>query len=143
MNKAFEIFFSPEGRIPRGLWWATLFIYALPMGLLLTLLKKSNPEIALVFQMLMGIPFIFVNGKRFHDRNKSAWWVLVSAIPLIGGVWILVECGCLQGTPGPNRFGYPNVFGVDSKVMKMNANQRVESTRQNASAVATRSEAGL
>jgi uncharacterized membrane protein YhaH (DUF805 family) len=93
MKKALDIFFSPYGRIPRGLWWATLLIYAIPAGFLLTLIQKSNPQLAPIFQILIGIPFIFVNGKRFHDRNKSAWWILVGTIPFIGGLWIFFECG--------------------------------------------------
>ena len=132
MKKIIDIFFSPEGRIPRGLWWATLLVYAIPMGFLLTLVQNSNPQLAAVFQVLIGIPFIFVNGKRFHDRNKSAWWVLIGCIPFIGGLWIFIECGCLPGTPGPNRFGYPDVFGADSIMMKQSANQRLELTRDNA-----------
>jgi uncharacterized membrane protein YhaH (DUF805 family) len=43
--------------------------------------------------------------KRWHDRDKSGLWVFISFIPLIGSLWILVECGFLDGTPGPNRFG--------------------------------------
>ncbi len=43
--------------------------------------------------------------KRWHDRDKSAVWVLINFIPLIGGLWALIECGFMDGTPGPNRFG--------------------------------------
>ncbi len=43
--------------------------------------------------------------RRFHDRDKSGWWSLISFIPYIGGIWIVVECGCLKGTTGSNRFG--------------------------------------
>ncbi len=46
-----------------------------------------------------------INAKRFHDRDKSGWWVLIGLVPVIGGLWILVECGFLAGTPGSNRFG--------------------------------------
>ncbi|MDD3275897.1 MAG: DUF805 domain-containing protein [Kiritimatiellales bacterium] len=118
MQKIVDIFFSPEGRIPRGLWWATLLIYAIPMGFLLTLIQKSNPQLATLFQFLIGIPFIFVNGKRFHDRNKSAWWVLIGFVPFIGGLWVFIECGFLAGTPRENRFGLPNIFGNESKMMR-------------------------
>ena len=57
--------------------------------------------------------------KRLHDRDKSAWWILLwMAISVIGGavtfgiasiavaIWSFVELGCLAGTPGPNRYGY-------------------------------------
>lgn len=43
--------------------------------------------------------------KRCHDRDKAWWWALVFEIPLIGWVWGFIELGCLDGTPGPNRFG--------------------------------------
>ncbi len=43
--------------------------------------------------------------KRWHDRNKSGWWVLVGLIPVVGQLWTLVECGLLPGTRGENRFG--------------------------------------
>ena len=53
------------------------------------------------------IPSIIVYIKRFHDRDKSGWWVLIGLIPIIGGIWLLIELGFLKGTPGPNRFGPP------------------------------------
>ena len=127
MKKALEIFFSIDGRIPRGLWWAAVFIYAVPIGLILALIGQSNPELARVLKFFIGIPFIMVNGKRFHDRNKSAWWVLIGAVPIIGGLWVFIECGCLAGTLGQNRFGFPNVFGSESKLMKRGANQSFHS----------------
>ncbi|MGH7734556.1 MAG: DUF805 domain-containing protein [Gemmatimonadales bacterium] len=43
--------------------------------------------------------------KRWHDRGKSGWWVLIGLIPVIGQLWTLAECGLLPGTPGENRFG--------------------------------------
>ena len=43
--------------------------------------------------------------KRWHDRDKSGWWALLNLIPIIGSLWVLVECGFLQGTAGDNRFG--------------------------------------
>lgn len=43
--------------------------------------------------------------KRWHDRDKSGWWCLIGLVPIIGGIWVLVECGFLRGTEGPNRFG--------------------------------------
>lgn len=46
-----------------------------------------------------------VNVKRFHDRDKSGWWVLIGLVPVIGSLWILIECGFLPGTAGDNRFG--------------------------------------
>jgi len=52
-------------------------------------------------------PSLAVQAKRWHDRDKSAWWVLINFVPLIGTIWSLVENGFLSGTPEANRFG-PN-----------------------------------
>lgn len=43
--------------------------------------------------------------KRWHDRDKSGWWALITLIPVIGWLWQLIECGFLEGTPGANRYG--------------------------------------
>ena len=43
--------------------------------------------------------------KRWHDRDKSGWWILINLIPVIGWFWQLIECGFLDGTQGANRFG--------------------------------------
>ena len=45
--------------------------------------------------------------KRWHDRGKSAWWLLVGLVPIAGAVWCLVELGFLPGTPSRNRYGSP------------------------------------
>ena len=50
----------------------------------------------------VGFPIIV---KRWHDRDKSGWWVLIGLIPVIGACWTIIECGFLKGTEGSNRFG--------------------------------------
>ncbi|MEO0416282.1 MAG: DUF805 domain-containing protein, partial [Verrucomicrobiota bacterium] len=46
-----------------------------------------------------------VSVKRWHDRGKSGLWVLVNFIPVVGGLWELIECGCLDGDYGKNQYG--------------------------------------
>ena len=55
---------------------------------------------------LLGVivPSIAVAFRRLHDTNRSAWWLLIAFLPLIGSVVLLIFY-CLDGTPGPNRFG--------------------------------------
>ena len=43
--------------------------------------------------------------KRWHDRNKSGWMVLINFIPIIGPIWAFIELGFLPGTKWANRFG--------------------------------------
>jgi uncharacterized membrane protein YhaH (DUF805 family) len=56
--------------------------------------------------LLLGviIPSIAVQVRRFHDQDKSGWFVLLSLIPFIGAIIVLVFM-FLEGTKGPNRFG--------------------------------------
>ncbi len=50
------------------------------------------------------IPAIAVQVRRFHDQDKSGWFVLMNFIPYVGGIIVLVFM-CLEGTRGANRFG--------------------------------------
>ena len=51
-----------------------------------------------------------VTAKRWHDRNKSAWWILLGSIPVIG-LWTVIENGFLSCTDGPNHFGDDQLAG--------------------------------
>jgi len=57
--------------------------------------------------LLLLIPALAVTVRRFHDINKSGWFVLLQIIPFIGWIIILVML-IEKGTEGKNRFGdYP------------------------------------
>jgi uncharacterized membrane protein YhaH (DUF805 family) len=58
----------------------------------------------LVFILAIFIPSLAVQVRRFHDQDKSGWFVLLNLIPYVGGIVVLVMM-CLEGTKGPNRFG--------------------------------------
>jgi uncharacterized membrane protein YhaH (DUF805 family) len=57
-----------------------------------------------IFALASFVPALAVQVRRFHDQDKSGWFVLLSFIPYIGGIIVLVFM-CLEGTKGPNRFG--------------------------------------
>ena len=111
-----KFYLSPEGRVNRKQFWLWLVLPLTVIEILLVLVdvatKNYNPELGIgllsgIFALVALIPTVIVYIKRFHDRDKSGWWVLISLIPVIGAIWILVELGFLKGTPGPNRFGPP------------------------------------
>ena len=62
------------------------------------------------FAVVMWIS-VALQVKRWHDRDKAWPWVFISFIPIVGAFWVLIECGFLDGTMGPNRFG-PSPKGV-------------------------------
>jgi len=111
-----QFYFSPDGRVNRKQWWLWLVLPLTVIGILLVFVDMAtgryNSELGIglfsgIFALLSLIPAIIVYIKRFHDRNKSGWWVLIGLIPIIGPLWLLVELGFLKGTDGPNRFGPP------------------------------------
>jgi uncharacterized membrane protein YhaH (DUF805 family) len=64
-----------------------------------------NAVIAVIVFVIVLWITISIGVRRFHDRNKSGWWVLIALVPVIGGLWYLIECGFLKGTTGPNNYG--------------------------------------
>ena len=60
--------------------------------------------ILVLFYFAILIPSIAVQVRRFHDQDKSGWFVLLNLIPYLGGIIVLVFM-CLEGTRGPNRYG--------------------------------------
>ena len=61
--------------------------------------------------LIFFIPGIAVTVRRFHDQDKSGWFVLLNFIPYIGSFIVLIFM-CLEGTKGPNRYG-PDPKGDD------------------------------
>lgn len=42
--------------------------------------------------------------RRLHDRNNSAWWILLCFFPLIN-LGLTIYLLFFKGTPGPNKYG--------------------------------------
>jgi len=111
-----QFYLSADGRVNRKQWWLKFVLPATIIGIIMSFIDVStghyDPETGIglfssIFALLVLIPAVMVYIKRFHDRDKSGWWVLIALIPIIGAIWILIELGFLAGTPGPNRFGPP------------------------------------
>ncbi len=103
---------SFEGRINRAKFWAgvaVLIAISIVLNLVDLLLGLQLAEGVGILGALFAIASIFfalaIYTKRWHDRDKSGWWSLIILVPVIGAVWLIVECGILEGTRGPNRFG--------------------------------------
>ncbi len=104
-----RILLDPRGRIARRTFWlwgvlALIGAGALMHGLLG--IARVRREVAEhVINLLLLWPAIATSAKRWHDRDKSAWWVLMVLVPVLGWLWALVENGFLRGTQGVNRYG--------------------------------------
>jgi uncharacterized membrane protein YhaH (DUF805 family) len=118
--------FSFDGRLNRAKFWLILIATDIAVFVLLAILVAvtggsmtmgedgSMPSMGggvignlvalVIFVAAVWIGFA-VGVKRYHDRGKSGWWVLIVLVPVIGGLWYLIECGFLRGTIGPNAYG--------------------------------------
>lgn len=100
-----------NGRIPRRVWWiAMLLLPTVLAAAMEVVLLTSQGDLADFLILAVPVPLAFwialsVHVKRFHDRGKSAWWLLVGLIPAIGPLWLLIELGFCRGTAGANRYG--------------------------------------
>ena len=116
------ILFAFDGRIPRRIWWiVSILKNAGIYGLFIALLALSEMGVLdefgsdgflvafVILALIAAIPVMWitlaVTCKRFHDRDKSGWWYLITVVPYIGPLWLFIECGCLRGTFGPNAYG--------------------------------------
>ena len=110
------LLFSFQGRIRRLHYWLTAIGAAVVVGIIGSVLLgmsglatgHMNPIIALPLIVIYVIDIwigLALGVKRCHDRDKSGWFLLIGLIPIIGPIWLLVELGFLDGTPGPNKFG--------------------------------------
>lgn len=57
-----------------------------------------------IISLVLFVPTLAVQVRRFHDLDKPGAFVLLNLIPYVGWAIVLVFM-CLQGTDGPNRFG--------------------------------------
>ena len=58
----------------------------------------------ILYTLAIIIPSLAVAVRRLHDTGKSGWWIFISLIPLIGGIWLLVLL-VTDSQPGENQYG--------------------------------------
>ena len=141
MADLFDFMFGASGRINRAKYWRSFLIYCVA-GLFVAVILFTAASLAAPLFMVMVVLFLIpwlmwgfsIHTERLHDRDKSAWWLLMfSLLPgvlvqlakftgfagAIGGVlhfvlelaafalsiWGFVEIGCLRGTAGTNTYG--------------------------------------
>jgi uncharacterized membrane protein YhaH (DUF805 family) len=117
--------FSANGRIRRSQYWLWAICSGIAIGIVVQILMMvlgvpqamqqailnggQLPATFWIIELVALVPSLWIGLclqiKRWHDRGKSGWWVLISFIPVIGWFWALIECGFLDGTQGPNKFG--------------------------------------
>lgn len=105
-----------SGRSRRKEYWMFLLFYILVacalsfVAVILGGVGNAETGNPLLFGLLgllilaLIIPSIAVQVRRFHDQDKSGWFVLLNFVPYVGGLIVFVFM-CLEGTKGDNRYG--------------------------------------
>ena len=101
-------YFNIEGRASRSeYWWWYLFtilasIALSVLGLILDKLMGLSFITSILtwgFSILIWIPTICVQIRRYHDINRSGWWILC---PVVNFVFLF-----FAGDEGENDYGMP------------------------------------
>jgi uncharacterized membrane protein YhaH (DUF805 family) len=103
--------FTTSGRIPRWKFWAWQGGFYVNMFIFGSLAEAGLvPETVPMFAMLISFWFMVMSQiKRWHDTDRSGWWMLINLIPF-GSFVSLVILGFHRGTDGPNQYG-PDPLG--------------------------------
>ena len=116
MPKLVHLLFSFKGRINRTAFWSFEGTWIVIWVLICVLTGHPTSDdgtatpnttlsiVATIFLLLTIWPLLAVQAKRWHDRNKSAWWCFIGLVPCIGSFWVLIECGFLPSVEEGNRF---------------------------------------
>lgn len=129
-----HFFFSPSGRIGRAQWW---FGWLMPVtiasvavilarklvGVDMAAASPTNEFLAILVMFTFQSACVWVIfclcAKRYHDRDKSAFWFFIVLVPVIGPVWQIIECGFLPGSEKSSEYGKsvsPNWYATDPEL---------------------------
>ena len=132
-------YFGFRGRARRSEYWFFFLLMSIPMmvfyfltivGVAVAQVAETSggepglPILAMVALLLMTlwnlfhvIPSLGLTVRRLHDTGRSAWYLLLTLIPMVGPVIFLVFM-CLDSQPGVNKYGY-NPKGVGGQEVEI------------------------
>ena len=98
ISTCFSKYATFDGRATRSeFWWWFLFVF---------LVSGATGLISDIFQGLFSLAVLLPNlaagARRLHDTDRSAWFLLLWFIPIIG--WIILLVFYIQESKEPNRF---------------------------------------
>src|SRR5882757_9374657 len=84
MEDLFEFLFGASGRINRAKYWRSLLIFGVAgmfVGVILLTAAGIAAPLFIVMIVIVFIPWLMwglaIHTERLHDRDKSAWWLVV------------------------------------------------------------------
>ncbi|OOE87021.1 DUF805 domain-containing protein [Salinivibrio sharmensis] len=94
-----------SGRAHRREYWM-FFLINFCISLALNIVAEATGLVLLsiVYSLAVLLATLAVTSRRLHDTGRSAWWLLIAFIPIIGMITLLVLCA-LEGEPESNPYG--------------------------------------
>ena len=103
-----------SGRATRKEYWLFFFLnliiyclLAISEGFFRGFYGTQVPVISFAYIIALLTPSLAVTARRIHDVGKSAWWLLVGLIPVLGAVWLAILLMSFGSESGENEYG-PN-----------------------------------
>lgn len=102
-----------KGRASRAEWWTVSLAGVLPYIILFLVLRvlPNGYDPGIVISVLFAVVLLFMSYlsiacsvRRLHDRGKHGAWYFLNFLPLVGSMWLLIECGIL-GSVDSDRYG--------------------------------------
>jgi uncharacterized membrane protein YhaH (DUF805 family) len=101
-----RLLFGFGGRIGRGPFWAGQAVVLLLVGLyavyvdrLLAAWIPGSIFLGFAVAMILALPIIWMQAaitiKRCHDRGKTGFWSMLLLLPVVGLIWLVIDCGIL------------------------------------------------
>ena len=86
VSTCFKKYVVFDGRASRSeFWWFALLNFVVQL-----VLRFISPTLSILYSLAVLLPSLAVGSRRLHDTNRSAWFLLLGLIPLVGGIILLV-----------------------------------------------------
>jgi uncharacterized membrane protein YhaH (DUF805 family) len=105
-SEAMQKYANFSGRTRRkGYWMFMLIHYVIMIAICLVESSLKSPFVIFSLYFIGTIvPTLSITSRRLHDSNLSGWWMLIAAIPYIGGL-VLAGLMLRDSQPGQNQYG--------------------------------------
>ncbi len=104
VKSGFQHYVGFNGRASRSeYWWWYLFAVIVAV---VAAIADSSGVLAGLIGLGLFLPGLAVGFRRLHDSGRSAWWLLIAIVPLIG-ILVLLVFLVSAGDALPNKYGPP------------------------------------
>ena len=109
---------TTAGRLGRpGFWLRHLVVLPLLLFACIAADSLVGPAAGLLAAALTTLFLVSTWGRRLHDRGRSAWWLLLTAVPVAGALALIVDCAFLGPRERGQRYGASAAVQADYRTV--------------------------